>query len=84
MQESSVIQHFLQQGARESLIEGILENLEVRFNARDLQTVASTLQRINAVQRLKQLRREALQTPSLDAFQQVLDLNEDTDETDSI
>ena len=38
MHESSVIQHFLQQGieqgieqgARESLIEGILENLEVR------------------------------------------------------
>ena len=84
MQESSVIQHFLQQGTRENLIEGILENLEVRFNARDLQAVASTLQRINAVQRLKQLRREALQTPSLEAFEQTLGgLTEDVDDNGS-
>ena len=83
MQESSVIQHFLQQGARESLIEGILENLEVRFNVRDLQTVASTLQRINAVQRLRELRREALQAPSLEAFQQILGLTEDADDNGS-
>ena len=83
MQESSVIQHFLQQGARESLIEGILENLEVRFNVRDLQTVASTLQRINAVQRLRELRREALQAPSLEAFQQILSLTEDTNDNGS-
>ena len=88
MQESSVIQHFLQQGiergTRESLIEGILENLEVRFNASNLQAVASTLAYVDDVQRLRQLRRASLQTPSLDAFQQVLDLNEDTDQTDSI
>ncbi len=83
MQESSVVQHFLQQGARESLIEGILENLEVRFNARDLQTVATTLQRINAVQRLKQLRREAMQTPSLEAFEQSLGITEDADDNGS-
>lgn len=78
MQESSVIQHFLQQGIeqgiRESLIEGILENLEVRFKARDLQTVASALEYIDDVQRLRQLRREALQTPSLEAFWQTLGL----------
>ena len=84
MQESSVIQHFLQQGARESLIEGILENLEVRFHSPNLQGVASMLERIEVLERLRQLRRASLQTPSLDAFQQVLDLNEDTDETDSI
>lgn len=84
MQESSVIQHFLQQGTRENLIEGILENLEVRFNARDLQAVASTLQRINAVQRLKQLRREALQTPTLEAFEQTLGgLAEEVDDNGS-
>ena len=83
MQESSVVQHFLQQGARESLIEGILENLEVRFNARDLQTVATTLQRINAVQRLKQLRREAMQAPSLEAFEQSLGIIEDADDNGS-
>lgn len=87
MQESSVIQHFLQQGieqgTRESLIEGILENLEVRFEARDLQTVASALERIDAVQRLRQLRREALQTPSLAAFEQTLGLTEDVDNNGS-
>ena len=59
MQESSVIQHFLQKGieqgieqgiergTRESLIEGILENLEVRFNASNLQAVASTLEYVD-------------------------------------
>ncbi len=83
MQESSVIQHFLQQGTRESLIEGILENLEVRFDARDLQTVASALERIDAVQRLRRLRREALQTPSLAAFEQTLGLTEDVDDNGS-
>jgi hypothetical protein len=92
MHESSVIQHFLQQGieqgieqgTRESLIEGILENLEVRFHSTNLQAIALKLERIEVLQRLRQLRRASLQAPSLDTFQQTLDLNEDTDETDSI
>lgn len=83
MQESSVIQHFLQQGVRESLIEGILENLEVRFNASNLQAVASTLEYVDDVQRLRQLRREALQTPSLEAFWQTLGLIVTTNGNDS-
>lgn len=83
MQESSVIQHFLQQGARESLIEGILENLEVRFNASNLQAVASTLEHVDDVQRLRQLRREALQTPSLEAFWQTLGITETTNDNGS-
>ena len=98
MYESSVIQHFLQQGVqqgieqgieqgveqgiergtRESLIEGILENLEVRFQAPHLETVASTLAAIEDVERLRALRRESLQTPSLLAFQQVLGLTVET------
>ena len=90
MYESSVIQHFLQQGieqgieqgvqqgTRESLIEGILENLEVRFQAPHLETLASTLAAIEGVERLRALRRESLQTPSLLAFQQVLGLTVDT------
>ena len=80
MQESSVIQHFLQQGkeqgieqgARGSLIEGILENLEVRFHTHNLQEVKAALERIETLQRLRQLRRTSLQVPSLDAFQQKL------------
>ena len=95
MQESSVIQHFLQKGieqgieqgiergTRESLIEGILENLEVRFNANNLQAVASTLEYVDDVQRLRQLRREALQTPSLEAFWHTLGLIVTTNGNDS-
>ena len=91
MQESSVIQHFLQkgieqgieQGTREILIEGILENLEVRFNALNLRAVASTLEYVDDVQRLRQLRREALQTPSLEAFWQTLGLIVTTNGNDS-
>ena len=83
MQESSVIQHFLQQGARESIVEGILENLEVRFNARNLQAVASTLEYVDDVQRLRQLRREALQTPNLEAFKQSLGITDTTNDNGS-
>ena len=95
MQESSVIQHFLQKGieqgieqgiergTRDSLVEGILENLEVRFNTRSLQAVASTLEYVDDVQRLRQLRREALQTPSLEAFWQTLGLIVTTNGNDS-
>ena len=108
MHESSVIQHFLQQGmergieqgmergieqgmergieqgieqgTRKSLIEGILENLEVRFNSPNLQAIALTLEQIDALQHLKRLRRASLQAPDLDAFQQALNSNGGTDE----
>ena len=66
--------HLLQQGTRESLIEGILEILEVRFDVRNLPQVASALHRIDSEQRLQELLREALQTPSLEAFQKTLGL----------
>ena len=68
----SMAEHYLQQGMRESLIEGILENLEVRFHAPNLQEVKAALERIETLQRLRQLRRTSLQIPSLDAFQQTL------------
>ena len=87
MQESSVIQHFMQkgieQGTRESIVEGILENLEVRFNARNLQAVASTLEYVDDVQRLRQLRRETLQTPNLEAFKQSLGITDTTHDNGS-
>ena len=72
------IEQGVQQGTRESLIEGILENLEVRFQAPHLETLASTLVAIEDVERLRALRRESLQTPSLLAFQQVLGLTVET------
>ncbi len=78
------IPRFLQQGTRESLIEGILETLELRFDAPNLPKVASALHCIDAVQRLKELHHEALYTPSLEAFQHFLDANPDSEETDFI
>ncbi len=68
----------IERGARESLIEGILEILELRFNDSALSQVASALRRIQSLLRLKALRREALQTASLAAFQEALDTNRDT------
>ena len=92
MHESSVIQHFLQQGieqgieqgTREGLIEGILENLEVRFHSPNLQAIESDLERVETLQHLRRLRRASLQATSLDDFRRRVELNEDTDETDSI
>lgn len=76
MYESSVVQHFwqkaLEQGARESIIEGILEALDVRFNSGVVQTLQPTLESIEGLQRLKDLRREAFHAQSLEAFAQTL------------
>ena len=69
------VQQGIEQGTRKSLIEGILENLEVRFQAPNLGAIASRLANIDDVERLKALRRESVQTPSLSAFQQVLGLS---------
>ncbi len=68
----------IERGARESLIEGILETLELRFNASALSQVASALGRVQSLPRLKALRREALQTASLGAFQEALERSRDS------
>ena len=79
MYESSVVQHFLQQGieqgARESIIEGILEALDVRFDAGVGTTLQPTLESIEELERLKALRREAFHAQSLEAFAQTLAAN---------
>lgn len=80
MYESSVVQHFLQQGieqgTRESIIEGILEALDVRFDAAGVgQNLQPTLESIEELQRLKTLRREAFHARSLEAFVQTLAAN---------
>ncbi len=63
----------IERGARDSLIEGILETLELRFSGSTLSQVASALGRVQSLPRLKALRREALQTASLGAFQEALE-----------
>lgn len=79
MYESSVVQHFFQQGieqgARESIIEGILETLDVRFDAGAGTTLQPTLESIEELERLKALRREAFHAQSLEAFAQTLAAN---------
>ncbi len=62
----------IEQGTRESIIEGILESLELRFSVSDTQKLKPMLENVKTLQRLKKLRREALQARSLEIFRQVL------------
>ena len=81
LMQSEVVQYFkeqgIQQGARESIIEGILESLEFRFSARGVEELKSILENVETLQRLKELRREALGADSLEMFRQMLLENED-------
>ena len=79
--QSEVVQYFkelgieqgIEQGARESIIEGILESLEFRFSAEGVEALKSILESIETLQRLKELRREALGADSLEMFRQMLE-----------
>ena len=79
--QSDVVQYFkglgIQQGARESIIEGILESLEFRFPASGAQNLKLMLENVETLQRLKELRREALRADSLEMFRQMMLENED-------
>ena len=79
MLESATYQYILQQGiekgARESTIEGILESLEIQFHESNVQTLKSMLESIQDLQRLKDLRRAAMQVPNLEAFKRLLTTN---------
>ena len=80
LMQSEVVQYFkeqgiqqgIQQGARESIIEGILELLEFKFSARGVQDLKPMLENVENLQRLKELRREALGADSLEIFRQML------------
>ena len=77
LMQSEVVQYFkeqgIEQGARETIIEGILESLELRFSARGVDRLKPMLENIETLLRLKELRREALQTFSLETFTQILE-----------
>ena len=85
LMQSEVVQYFkeqgiqqgIQQGARESIIEGILESLEFKFSPRGVQDLKPMLENVENLQRLKELRREALGVDSLEMFRQMLLANED-------
>ena len=79
MLESSTYRYILQQGieqgARESTIEGILEALEIQFRESGVQTLKPMLESIEELQHLKDLRRAAMQVNSLQAFKTLLASN---------
>ena len=76
LMQSDVVQYFrklgIEQGARESVIESILESLEFRFSTRGVEELKPILESVETLQRLKALRREALRTYSIETFMQVL------------
>ena len=79
MYESSVIQHFteqgIEQGERKGVFESLVDVLESQFQHSEVQTLKPTLERIEELQYLRQLLREALQVTSLDEFRRILGLN---------
>ena len=80
MYESSVVQYFtekaIEQGIEQGIQESIQEVLALRFQLEDTHQLASRIGAINDVQRLKQLHREVIQVPSLEAFRHLLDADE--------
>ena len=80
MNESSVIQHFAEQGieqGREQVgREFLLDVLALRFQPEDVQQLASRIEAIEDVQHLKQLHRAAIQMPTLEAFRRLLEADE--------
>ena len=69
---NAVLQRGIQQGAREIAIEGILDVLDVRFESAMVQLFKPQLEQIDDLAYLRQLRREAVGTPSLEAFTETL------------
>ena len=63
----------IEQGERKSTLEAILDVLEIRFNLREVHPLSARISAIDDLQRLKQLLRAAVQVPSLEAFQHLLD-----------
>ena len=77
MYESSVVQHFAEQGIKQGIeqgtVEALLDVLEIRFGLAASDPLAARIGTINDVQHLKQLHRTAIQVPSLEAFRHLLD-----------
>ena len=76
MYESSVIQHFIEQGIQQGKRKGVLESLisilEFRFSPDEVQTLKPILENIEELQQLKQLHQQALQVSCLDEFKHIL------------
>lgn len=79
MQESSVIQHFteqgIEQGERKGVLESLLDVLESRFQTSEIHALKPTLEKINEIQHLRELLREAVGVSTLDEFKRILASN---------
>ena len=75
MYESSVIQHFTEQGERKGTIESLLDVLNVRFQSSEVQTLKPKIESIEELPHLRELLREAVQVSSLDEFRRILASN---------
>ena len=69
---AKIIAEARQQGTREYGIESILVVLDVRFQSTLVQLFKAHLEQIDDLQQLRQLHREAVITPSLEAFAETL------------
>ena len=63
----------IEQGERKSTLEAILDVLEIRFDLHEAHPLSARIAAIDDLQHLKQLHRAAVQVPSLEAFQHLLD-----------
>ena len=77
MQESPIIERFIQrgieQGARQMSIENTLTILEARFPGADANALIPRLEAIADISRLKQVSRSALLAPSFHDFEEGLE-----------
>ena len=79
MYESSVIQHFIEQGIKQGKRKGVLDSLinilEFHYSPDAVQPLKPILESIEELQQLKQLRHHALEVSNLDEFKQILSSN---------
>ena len=69
------IQEGTEQGARQTAIKSLFEVLEFRFDGRAVQALRPALERIQDLQRLERLHREALRAETFEAFARILAMN---------
>ena len=83
MHESSVIQHFteqgieqgIEQGERKGILRSLLDVLESRFQTSEVHALKPTLKNIEEIQHLRELLREAVRVSTLDEFKRILASN---------
>ena len=73
IRESSLFQSLTQQSREEGIGQGIQEVLEIRFGLSETGPLFARISAIEDLQRLKQLRRAAIQVSNLDEFERMLD-----------